>query len=77
MSSSRVYVSLFCFLTKSDDNIKVGHIPYEARERDVERFFKGYGRIRDILIKVYNLQYLLTGPTYVITSNNFQKECNI
>ncbi|KAI6195628.1 Serine-arginine protein 55, protein [Aphelenchoides besseyi] len=28
-----------------------GHIPYECRERDVERFFKGYGRIRDILLK--------------------------
>lgn len=31
--------------------VYVGHIPYEARERDVERFFKGYGRIRDILMK--------------------------
>uniref|UniRef100_A0A183C234 RRM domain-containing protein n=1 Tax=Globodera pallida TaxID=36090 RepID=A0A183C234_GLOPA len=31
--------------------IYVGHIPYETREKDLERFFKGYGRIRDILIK--------------------------
>jgi len=31
--------------------VYVGHIPYEARERDVERFFKGYGKIRDILMK--------------------------
>jgi arginine/serine-rich splicing factor 4/5/6 len=31
--------------------VYVGHIPYEAQERDVERFFKGYGRIRDILLK--------------------------
>jgi len=29
----------------------VGHIPYEANEKDVERFFKGYGKIRDILVK--------------------------
>lgn len=31
--------------------VYVGHIPYEARERDIERFFKGYGRIREILLK--------------------------
>lgn len=29
----------------------VGHIPYEAKERDIECFFKGFGRIREILIK--------------------------
>lgn len=52
-SSSRVYVSFINFLNKRFPIIfQVGHIPYEARERDVERFFKGYGRIRDILIKV-------------------------
>lgn len=29
----------------------VGHISYKARERDIESFFKGYGRIREILLK--------------------------
>ena len=29
----------------------VGNIPYSARDRDIEKFFKGYGRIRDVIIK--------------------------
>ena len=29
----------------------VGNINYDARERDVEKFFKGYGRIKDITLK--------------------------
>ncbi|XP_039966013.1 serine-arginine protein 55-like [Bactrocera neohumeralis] len=36
MSSSRVYV---------------GGLPYGVREKDLERFFKGFGRTRDILLK--------------------------
>lgn len=31
--------------------VYVGGLPYGARERDLERFFKGYGRTKDILIK--------------------------
>lgn len=31
--------------------VYVGGLPYGTRERDLERFFKGYGRTRDILIK--------------------------
>ena len=27
----------------------VGHIPYEANERDIERFFRNYGRIEIFL----------------------------
>ena len=29
----------------------IGRLPYQAVERDVDRFFKGYGRIREILLK--------------------------
>ncbi len=29
----------------------IGRIPYHARERDIERFFKGYGKIREIVLK--------------------------
>jgi len=36
MSSTRVYI---------------GHLPYKAREGDVENFFIRYGRIREILLK--------------------------
>ncbi len=31
--------------------VYLGRLPYKARERDVERFFKGFGRIRDIHLK--------------------------
>ncbi|VDP08641.1 unnamed protein product [Soboliphyme baturini] len=31
--------------------VYIGRLPYKARERDVEEFFKGYGRIREILLK--------------------------
>ncbi|XP_030749394.1 serine-arginine protein 55-like isoform X2 [Sitophilus oryzae] len=31
--------------------VYVGGIPYETRERDLEGFFRGFGRIRDVLIK--------------------------
>ena len=31
--------------------VYVGRLPYRARERDVETFFKGYGRVRDVLMK--------------------------
>ncbi|XP_067619635.1 serine-arginine protein 55 [Eurosta solidaginis] len=31
--------------------VYVGGLPYGVRERDLERFFKGYGRTRDILLK--------------------------
>ncbi|XP_046387817.1 serine-arginine protein 55 isoform X12 [Ischnura elegans] len=31
--------------------VYIGGLPYGVREKDLERFFKGYGRIRDVLIK--------------------------
>jgi len=31
--------------------IYVGRLSYNAREKDVERFFRGFGRIRDINLK--------------------------
>lgn len=31
--------------------VYVGRLPYDVRERDIEKFFKGYGRIREILMK--------------------------
>lgn len=31
--------------------VYIGHLSYHAREKDVERFFKGYGRIRDVMLK--------------------------
>lgn len=31
--------------------IYIGRLSYRARESDVERFFRGYGKIRDIMLK--------------------------
>ncbi len=31
--------------------VYVGRLPAKCSERDIERFFKGYGRLRDIVIK--------------------------
>ncbi len=31
--------------------VYVGRLSYHVRERDLERFFKGYGRIREIMLK--------------------------
>lgn len=35
----------------SGSRVYVGHLPYGVRERDIEKFFKGFGRIREILLK--------------------------
>ena len=29
----------------------MGNVPYKTRERDIEKFFKSYGRLRDVVIK--------------------------
>ena len=31
--------------------VYVGNIPSDARDRDLEKFFKGYGRINDVVVK--------------------------
>ena len=31
--------------------VYIGRLSYRARERDIEKFFKGYGRLREILLK--------------------------
>mgnify|MGYP002051672549 CR=1 FL=1 len=32
--------------------VYLGNIPDDTRDRDVEKLFKGYGRIRNVVIKV-------------------------
>jgi len=49
----------------SGTRVYVGRVPNDAREKDVERFFKGYGRLREVLMKngytfvVRNIYFLL------------------
>lgn len=56
--------------------VYVGGLPYGVRERDLERFFKGYGRTRDILIKNgYGFvvsAILLNCDTYTYTYTTYQ-----
>jgi len=35
----------------SSARLYIGRLSDSARDRDVERFFKGYGRIREIVLK--------------------------
>lgn len=39
------------FYSMVGTRVYVGGLPYGTRERDLERFFRGYGRFRDVLIK--------------------------
>lgn len=41
---------LVCKISMST-RVYVGRLSYDCRERDLEKFFKGYGKIRDILLK--------------------------
>jgi len=45
----------------SGSRIYIGHLPYGVRERDIERFFKGFGRIKEILLK--------NGYGFIVSSN--------
>ena len=31
--------------------VYLGRIPYDTREKDIEKFFKGFGKINDIMMK--------------------------
>lgn len=35
----------------SSNRVYIGRLSYQAREKDVERFFRGFGRIKDINLK--------------------------
>ena len=55
MSTSRVYI---------------GRLPSRATERDVEHFFRGFGRIRDVVLKngfgfVVSTQILSKGKVFM------------
>lgn len=53
--------------------VYVGGLPYGVRERDLERFFKGYGRTRDILIKNgYGFVVRKLSTIFMVKSITFQ-----
>jgi len=44
--------------------VYVGRLSNYARDRDVEKFFKGFGRIRDIMVK--NGYCFVVSPYYIL-----------
>jgi hypothetical protein len=46
-----VTVDLFYTYRMSGSKVYVGRLASDTREKDVERFFKGYGRLRDVSMK--------------------------
>ena len=40
-----------CLLQTMGTRVYIGHVSHHCRERDVEKFFKGYGKLRDVMIK--------------------------
>jgi len=48
-----MFTILLSGLTTGDMGTRVylGHLPYNVRERDVEKFFSGYGKLSDVMLK--------------------------
>ena len=39
------------FLIMKDYKVFIGNIPFDCRESDIHSFFKGYGRLRQVVLK--------------------------
>jgi arginine/serine-rich splicing factor 4/5/6 len=39
------------FKMPSGQRVYIGNIPANARERDLEKFFKGYGSLNEVVVK--------------------------
>ena len=37
--------------SREGNRVFLGNLPFDVRERDIERFFDKYGRVRNIFIK--------------------------
>ncbi|EJW73655.1 hypothetical protein WUBG_15440, partial [Wuchereria bancrofti] len=46
-----IHPSLSIKMSNMSARVYVGRLSYRASERDIEHFFRGYGRIRDIVLK--------------------------
>merc|ERR1711988_222683 len=44
-------IEIFALKMPSGQRVYIGNIPSNCRERDLERFFKGYGRLREVVVK--------------------------
>ena len=51
-----------------DYKVYIGNIPDDCRERDVEKFFKGFGKIRNIVLKVSPIRQSKIIKTFISDS---------
>ena len=51
------------FQTMSSSRIYVGRLSYQVREKDLERFFRGHGKLREVLLK--------NGFGFVVGTSNY------
>lgn len=49
----KFHVSIFFYFLRFNmgTRVYIGGLPYRVKERDIERFFRGYGKLREVLIK--------------------------
>ena len=43
--------NIFRVLMTRDYKVFIGNIPFDCRESDIHSFFKGYGRLRQVVLK--------------------------
>lgn len=39
-------------MVTQDYKVFIGNIPYDCRENDIHHFFRGFGRIKEVKLKV-------------------------
>jgi len=65
----------------TEAKIYLGNLSYDARERDIEKFLKGYGYIRNISVKVApptSLEYFWHHPgTFNVSKSLAPSQCQI
>ena len=40
-------------MVNQDYKVFIGNIPYDCRENDIHHFFRGYGRIKEVKLKLF------------------------
>ena len=40
-------------MVTQDYKVFIGNIPYDCRENDIHHFFRGFGRIKEVKLKVF------------------------
>ena len=48
---SLTFINLGYRISSMGSRVYVGRLSYDCREKDLQKFFHGYGKIREILIK--------------------------